>query len=171
MREGGDIPVPAPVTGKDLLFFTSAHGKLRPIYAVRTSAEGDITLKNTDNSNEYVAWSVRKDGAYMPTPIVIGDYLYRLQDTGRFACFNLQDGELVYEHKLEADGWFISSPVASKNAIYCTGEEGDVFVIKPGKKFEIIAHNALNDNCLATPAISDGVIYFRTQHDLIAVSE
>ena len=171
MKEGGDIPVPAPVLRKNLLFFTSAHGKLSPIYAVRTNAQGDISLTENESSSEYIAWSVRRKGAYMPTPIAIGNYLYRLHDRGGFACFNQQDGELVYEHKLEAGGWFIASPVASKNAIYCMGEEGDVFVIKPGREFELVAHNLLNDNCLATPAISNGILYFRTQHHIIAVSE
>ena len=171
MREGGDIPVPTPVVGEDLIFFTSAHGKLRPIYAVKISATGDITLNEAEQSNESVAWSVRGDGAYMPTPIVIGDYLYRLHDKGGFACFNLRDGELIYDHKLKAGGWFMASPVASRNAIYCTVEKGDVFVVKPGKAFEVLAVNSLKDNCLATPAISDGVIFFRTQHSVIAISE
>lgn len=171
LREGGDIPVPTPVVGEDLIFFTSAHGKLRPIYAVKTSATGDITLDEANQSNESVAWSVRRDGAYMPTPIVIGDYLYRLQDRGGFACFNSRTGEPIYDHKLKAPGWFISSLVASQNAIYCVGEKGDVFAIRPGPEFEILATNSLNDNCHATPAISDGVIFFRTQHTLVAISE
>lgn len=171
MKEGGDIPVPAPVVGKDLIFFTSAHGKLRPIYAVKTAATGDISLTDKESSNEFIAWSGRKNGAYMPTPIVVGDYFYRLQDTGRFACFKQADGTLMYEQKLEAPGWITASPVASKNAIYCMGERGDVFVIKPGPEFEMLAQNHLEDNCLATPAISEGVIYFRTQHALIAVDK
>ena len=50
-------------------------------------------------ANESVAWSVRKGGAYMPTPIVIGDYLYRLQDRGGFACFKQENGELIYDQK------------------------------------------------------------------------
>ena len=171
MGEGGDIPIPAPVIWEDLMFFTSGHGKLMPIYAVKSSAEGDISLSEGYTSNEYVVWSVRKEGAYIPTPIVVGDYLYRIQDRGNFSCFNANDGTLVYSRELEAGSWFIASPVASKNAIYCVVEQGDVFVIKPGTAFELLAKNTLNENCLATPAISNGVIYFRTQHHLVAVSE
>ncbi|MCH8218100.1 MAG: PQQ-binding-like beta-propeller repeat protein [Planctomycetes bacterium] len=171
MREGGDIPVPTPVIGEKLMFFTSAHGKLRPIYAVRTSAQGDITLSDGEQSNASVAWSLRRSGAYMPTPILIGDYLYRLQGKGSFSCFDRKSGEQIYDHRLKAPGAFIASPIASKNALYCCGEKGDVFVIKPGKAFEVLAVNSLKDNCLATPAISEGVIYFRTQHNLIAISE
>ena len=170
MREGGDIPVPTPVIGEDLMFFTSAHGKLQPIYAVKTSAEGDITLAEGAQSNASVAWSVRRGGAYMPTPILIGDHLYRLQGRGSLSCFDRKSGERIYDHKLTAPGAFIASPVASKNALYCCGEKGDVFVIKRGPEFEILSHNSLNDNCLATPAISEGVLFFRTQHRIVAIS-
>ena len=106
----------------------------------------------------------------MPTPILIGDHLYRLQGRGGFSCFDRKSGELIYDHKLKAPGAFISSPVASRNAIYCAAEKGDVFAIKPGPEFEILAVNSLKDNCLATPAISEGVLFFRTQHSIVAIS-
>lgn len=171
MAEGGDIPVPTPVIWNDLLFFTSGHGKLMPIYALKSSATGDISLAEGESTNAYIPWSVKRDGAYIPTPIVSGDHLYRLQDRGDFTCFRVDDGKVIYSQRLEGDGWFIASPVASKNAIYCVVETGKVFVIRPGIDFELTATNALGDNCLATPAISNGVIYFRTQNYLISVSE
>ena len=171
MGEGGDIPVPAPVIWNDLLFFTSGHGKLMPIYAVKSSAAGDISLPKDESTNKFITWSVKRDGAYIPTPVVAGDHLYRLQDRGDFTCFQAKDGIPVYSHRLEADGWFIASPAASQNAIYCVVEKGQVFVIKPGIEFEILASNSLSDNCLATPAIANGVLYFRTQHHLMAIAE
>jgi len=171
MGEGGDIPVPVPVIGKDLLFFTSGHGRLRPIYAVKKAARGDISLQESEKSNEYVAWSARRDGAYMPSPIVIDDCLYRLGDMGDFTCYNASDGEVFYDQKLDTKGWYFASVVASKNAIYCTIETGEVSIIKPGKQFEILAQNAMNDNCYATPAISNDVLYYRTQHHLMAIAD
>jgi outer membrane protein assembly factor BamB len=76
LQGGGDIPVPTPVVAHDMVFITNAHGKLAPIYAIRLSAMGDISLKGDEISNQFVAWSTPRDGSYRSTPLVYGDYLY-----------------------------------------------------------------------------------------------
>jgi outer membrane protein assembly factor BamB len=74
-KGGGDVPVPTPVVAHGLIFITNAHGRLRPIYAIRETATGDISLADGATTNEHVAWANLRRGAYMPTPIVYGDYL------------------------------------------------------------------------------------------------
>ncbi|UCC97273.1 MAG: PQQ-binding-like beta-propeller repeat protein, partial [Phycisphaerales bacterium] len=76
MAGGGDIPVPTPIVAGDLVYITNAHGGMSPIYAVRLSAKGDISLNENQTGNEHIAWSYPKGGNYMPTPIAYGDYLY-----------------------------------------------------------------------------------------------
>jgi outer membrane protein assembly factor BamB len=73
MSGGGDCPVPTPVVWHGLIFMMSAHGPRSPIYAVRTDAVGDISLRGGAGTNQYVAWSVPRGGSYMETPLIYDD--------------------------------------------------------------------------------------------------
>ncbi|PYI82348.1 MAG: hypothetical protein DME26_17970 [Verrucomicrobia bacterium] len=171
MRGGGDIPVPTPVEAHGLIFITSAHGPLAPIYAIRLGAVGDITLVSGSSTNAHVAWSMTRRGNYMQTPIVVGDYLYCCNDAGALACYNARTGENLYLERLGSGGaGFTASAVAADGKIYCTSEQGTVHVVKAGPKFEVLAKNELGEICMATPAISEGAMFYRTQHHLIAIS-
>ena len=167
---GGDIPIPTPFVAGGLVFITNAHGSMAPIYAIRAGAEGDISLTGGQTSSRYVAWSqLGRTGAYMPTPVVIGDYLYVGRDNGVLSCYRARTGERVYRQRLGEGGAFSASVVSADNKIYFTGEDGDIYVVEAGPEFKQLAVNAMGEVCMATPAISDGVIYFRTQNHLVAV--
>ena len=56
-------------------------------------------------------------------------------------------------------------------SIYFTSEEGEIYVVKAGPEFELLATNSMNDVCMATPAIADGILFIRTQHHLYAIAE
>lgn len=170
MAGGGDIPVPTPIAAHGLVFITNSHGGRSPVFAVKPSASGDITLKETETSNAHIAWSVPRDGAYLQTPLVYEDLLYVCKDNGVLAVFDAKTGERRYQARL-ADGrtGFSASPVASNGRIYFTSEEGDVYVIKAGPAFEQLAVNSLGEVAMATPAISGGTIFFRTRNHLVAV--
>lgn len=173
MKGGGDIPVPTPVVAHDLVFIASAHGAMAPLYAVRTGATGDITLEGNATSNAGVAWSEPRNGAYMQTPLVWGDLLYSCRDTGVLTCYEARTGRRIYQERLGSGGrmGFTASPVAADGKIYFTRERGEVDVVKAGPQFKLLATNPLGENCLATPAVSGGVLLFRTQGHLVAVSE
>ena len=170
MEGGGDIPVPTPITSHGLIFITNSHGGRSPVYAVKPSAQGTITLKDGETSNPHIAWSVPRDGAYMQTPLIYGDSLYVCKDNGVLAVFDVKTGERRFQARL-ADGrtGFSASPVASNGHIYFTSEEGDVYVLKAGATFEQVAVNPLGEVTMATPAISEGVLFFRTRNHLVAV--
>lgn len=170
MTGGGDIPVPTPITAHGLVFITNAHGRMSPIYAVRPTANGDISLKEGETANQHIAWSYARDGAYMQTPIVYEDLLYVCRDNGVLSVFDAKTGQRYYQARL-ADGrtGFSASAVASNGRIYFTSEEGDVYVIKAGRAFEQLAVNPLGEVTMATPAISEGVLFFRTRGHLVAV--
>jgi outer membrane protein assembly factor BamB len=169
---GGDCPVPTPVAWHDLIFLMSAHGPRSPIYAVRCNAKGDISLRDGAATNDFVAWSVRRGGAYMQTPMIYGDLLYSCQVDGILSCYEAATGEQLYKERLGSGGdGFTASPVASKGKIYFTSEQGSVFVVKPGAKFNVIATNKLDEACLATPAISDNTLFFRTEGHVLAIAE
>jgi outer membrane protein assembly factor BamB len=170
MAGGGDIPVPTPITSHGLIFITNSHGGKSPVYAVKPTARGDITLKDAETSNAHIEWSAARDGAYMQTPLVYGDLLYVCKDNGVLSVFDVKTGQRHFQARL-ADGrtGFSASPVASNGRIYYTSEEGDVYVIKAGTTFEQLAVNPLGEVAMATPAIADGVMFFRTRGHLVAV--
>jgi outer membrane protein assembly factor BamB len=168
MNGGGDIPVPTPIVAHDLMFFTSAHGPQAPIFAIKTSAEGDITLPKGESSSDHVAWSNQRGGNYMQTPIVVGDYFYCCRDNGLLTCYEAKTGKQTYRTRLDGNG-FTASGVAAGDRLYFTSEDGRVHVVKAGPAFESLAINDLGEQCLATPAVSNGTIFFRTKGHLIAI--
>ena len=172
MTGGGDIPVPTPIVAGDLVYITNAHGRMSPIYAVKLSAKGDISLADGESSNQYVAWSHPKGGNYMTTPLMWEDYLYCCSNSGKLSCYNAATGELVYGKNLGPGRVaFSASPVAADGKIYFPGEKGDIYVVKAGPQFEVIAVNKMHEECMATPAISHGALLFRTRNHLVSIAE
>jgi len=167
LSNGGDAPAPTPVIANDLIYLNSAHGKYSPIFVVRPEAVGDITLANDSITNKYIVWSVKRGGAYMQTPLIYNGFLYNLQVNGQLTCFNALNGEVKYKENLKDA--FSASGIAADGKLYFSSETGNIFVIKAGPEFKLIAKNALNDICMATPALSQNVIFFRTQHYIFAV--
>jgi outer membrane protein assembly factor BamB len=167
---GGDIPVPTPVAAHELIYFTSAHGRSRPIRAVRADARGDISPHDDGRLNPAVAWEHERRGNYMQTPIVVGPWLFASTDIGLVTCFDARTGEIRYSERLSARGQgFTASPVSDGRNVYFTSELGNVFVIPASERFSVVATNELKETALATPAISEGTLFFRTRDQLIAV--
>jgi outer membrane protein assembly factor BamB len=172
MTGGGDIPIPTPIVAHNLIYITNAHGGKSPIYAVRLSATGDISLDEDESSNKHIAWSYSKDGNYIPTPILYNDYLYCCSGKGKISCIEAETGKLLYRESLSSSSVpFSASPVAADGKIYCTAEKGDIYVLKAGPEFKLIGTNKMNEICMATPAISKGALFFRTRNHLVAVAE
>lgn len=173
---GGDIPVPTPVFSNDLMILSSAHGSSRPLRAIRTNAAGNLeAIESVEkdkpaSSAGPIAWSQPRDGIYMQTPLVVGDYLYACKDNGVLSCYRVNSGELVYRERLGTgkDG-FTASAVAAGDRIYFTCEDGRVFVVRAGPKFDLLATNDLHEVTLATPAIANGLLLVRTKTHLFAI--
>jgi outer membrane protein assembly factor BamB len=168
---GGDVPVPTPLVVGNLAYFTSAHGAQRPMRAIRLDAHGDLTKSEPGAAGGGIAWQNRK-GNYMQTPIVVGNYLYGCFDNGILTCFDARTGDVRYSERL-GDGTegFTASPVSDGWNLYFTSEIGDVYVIPANGDFTIAATNTLDDTCLATAAISDGTLLYRTRYELIAIGK
>jgi outer membrane protein assembly factor BamB len=166
---GGDIPTPTPIAGHGLIFITSAHGNESPVHAIRSTATGDISLKGDETSNAGVAWSVPRAGSYMATPLLYGDYLYVMRWNGILVAYEARTGTRAYQQRLgQGATAFTASPVASGGHIYFATEDGEVYVIKAGPTFELIATNKLDAAMLATPAISEGRLFIRTKDEILA---
>ncbi len=169
---GGDIPVPTPVVARGLAYVTNAHGRMSPIYAIRLTAQGDISLKENETSNEHVAWSYPKGGNYIPTPLAYDDLLYCGSDRGTLSCFACETGKLVYRENLDPQGAaFSASPVAADGKVYFTAEDGKVYVVQAGPEFRVLGVNQMGETCMATPAVSAGTLIFRTRQHVAAIAE
>jgi outer membrane protein assembly factor BamB len=167
---GGDIPVPTPVVGNGLIYLTSAHGKLRPMRAVRAGATGDVTPADPAQTNAAIAWVHPRQGNYMQTPILVDGLLFGGFDIGLVTCFDAVTGAIQYSERLTpaGRGW-TSSPVSDGRNLFFTSEEGEVAVVKVSRKFEPLGVNRLEETHLSTPALADGVLYFRTRGHLVAI--
>jgi outer membrane protein assembly factor BamB len=171
LSEGGDVPVASPILAGDRVILTSGHGKYRPMRAVRLDATGDIKPPDISMTNHAVLWCHPRKGNYLQTPIAVGDRLWGCSNDGIVTCFDVRTGKINYEERIGGGGQgFTASPVAAKGKLYFTGELGDVFVLPVSDTFSVLATNKLGGLCLATPAISEGTIFFRTTEKLLAVA-
>lgn len=168
---GGDAPTPTPVIAHELIYIHGSHGRWSPIFAIRPGAKGDITLDKDSSSNEFIQWSIKRGAAYMPTNLVYGDYLYNLRMNGNLTCFDAKTGTLIYKNQIPDAMGITASGVASDGRLYYALEQGDVVVIEAGSKFELLARNPLNDILMASPAISENILFFRTNKRLVAVAK
>jgi len=107
---------------------------------------------------------------YTPTPIVYGDYLYICNDNGVLTVYDAKSGAQVYVHRIgTTNSTFSASPIAGRGQLYFASEDGEVFVIKAGPVYELLATNQMGEPLMATPAVSDGIILFRAQRQILAV--
>jgi len=167
---GGDIPVPAPIVGDGLVFITNAHGRMAPMMAIDLAASGNFELEPKDGSP--LRWLDKRRGNYMQTPLLVGEFLYACRDNGVLACFEAATGELVYEERLGSGlSGFTASPVAADGKLYFTSEEGLVYTVQEGFEFAILAQSNLGEESLATPAVSQGTLYFRSRGHLTAIGK
>ena len=171
MSGGGDIPVPTPVIGEDLIYFNSAHGRSSPVLAIKKEAIGDISLKEGETSNESVEWSYPRGGSYMHTMLLYRGYLYNVRFNGQIQCLDAKTGKEMYKEKIGKSDFFLSSPVAADSKVYITGVPGVVHILEAGPDFKIIETAQLGDVCMTTPAITDNIIFFRTEKSLVAISK
>lgn len=172
-RLGGSskITAPTPISGGDLLVIASGRGPERPIFVVRAGAQGDLTLRGGRTSSDAVVWSRTGRGPYMPTPLVLDGLLYVLGNNGVFDAYRLRTGDEVYRQRLPVVGsGYSASPVAADGKIYLSSEDGDILVIAAGPEFKHLATNPMGEPIMATPALSEGVMYVRSSKTLFAVS-
>ncbi|MDQ3665592.1 MAG: PQQ-like beta-propeller repeat protein [Acidobacteriota bacterium] len=155
--------IPSPVANNEVVFLSAGY-PAKTVMAIRLGATGDLT----DSAN--VAWKHAKGTAYVPSPILYGDYLYLTTDRGILTCLNAKTGEVVYEGgRVPIPATFTASPVAFDGKILLTSEDGDTFMVKAGPKHEILGSNSVSEPVYASPAIADGYIFIRGEKNLYAI--
>jgi outer membrane protein assembly factor BamB len=163
-----EVKQQAPVVAHGLVYVAGGYPPGRGFYAFRPGASGDISEK-PGAASAHLAWKADKGSPYTTTPIVYGDTLYTLSDGGVLSAFEAKTGRLVYQERLPSS--FSASPVAADGKLYLSSEDGDVFVVRAGPTFELLATNPVGEPLMATPAISDGVLILRAHKHVYAVAE
>jgi outer membrane protein assembly factor BamB len=169
------IAIPMPFSKHGLLYIASGYvqDQHRPVYAIKPGASGDISLKEGETSNQFIAWYQRQAGPYNPSPIVYGDLYYTLLDRGFFTAHDAKTGKEVYgKQRIDpAAGAFTSSPWAYNGKLFALSEDGDTFVIQAGGEYKLLGKNSLDELCMATPAIAKGSLIIRTASKLYRISK
>jgi outer membrane protein assembly factor BamB len=167
--------VPSPIAANGLLYVMSGYSasSLRPVYAIRPGATGDISLKADETSNAFIAWADRTLGTFHPSPLVYRGCLYVLHDRGFLTCSDAATGKPLYgRQRISTDtATFTASPWAYNGKVFALSEDGDTYVIQAGPEFKVLGRNSLNDMALATPAVARGSLIVRTASKLYRISK
>lgn len=162
----GENTIPQPVKQGDLVYVMSGH-RSPMLLAIRLGKEGDLT------GSDSIVWSQAKGNSYTPSPVIYDNKLYVLTDNGMISCYNATTGVPYYHQvRLPKSYNFKSSPVGANGRLYLASENDDVIVLQMGEKFEVLATNTLPDQVfIATPAITGGEMFLRSQNRLYCIRE
>ena len=158
---GGFSNVSRPVYGHGLVYLSTGFNE-PVLLAVRPTGEGDVT-------NSEVAWRLRRGAPLTVSPILVGNELYTVTDSGIATCIDALTGDIHWQHRL--GGNHSASPVFGGGRIYFQNEEGVTTVIEPGLEFEQLARNELDGSTLASIAVSKGAFLVRTGTHLYRIEE
>jgi len=155
--------VPTPVVGKDIVVVTSGYPSKKAV-AIKPGGTGDIT------GSDRVLWTYDKGTAYVPSPILYGEYVYLVTDKGLMTCLDAKTGAVKYEGgRVPVPATFMASPVAFDGKILLPSQDGDTFVIKAGPAHEVLRTNSLGEPISASPAMANGRVYIRGERHLFAI--
>ena len=157
---------PTPVFANGLIHVV--NGKSGDVYSIRPGGSGDVTTT-------HMAWHTpRSGGRDLPSPIVVNNFLFVVSlRPGIATCYNATTGKELTRLRLE--GNFSSSPIAAGGLIYVPNEAGEIFVIKPGEKMEVVAKNSVGagdeEIFRASLTPSDGQIFCRSDRVLYCIGK
>lgn len=161
VRAPGWSVVPQPVIGHGMVFYN--HDYDHPeLLAVKLGGIGDVT-------DSHVVWRIQRGAPSTPTPLLIGDELYFVNDNGIASCVDAKTGKQHWTERL--GGNFSASPVLANGLVLFMDENGHAYWVKPSKTFEVVQRNAVMGRTFATPGFCDGAMYLRTDSALLKIAD
>ena len=155
--------VSSPVTVPGMIVVPSAKGG--PIVGLRPGIKGDVTeVKSAFH------WNRRRYTPDVSAPLVHDGLVYTLTKVGGLICFDAKTGKDVYTERA-GEGKHRSSPSYADGKIFLISRVGVVTIVRPGRKFEVLARNDMQEDMNASPAFSGGRMYLRTFKALYAIGK
>jgi outer membrane protein assembly factor BamB len=151
-----------PVAGHGLIFCITGWSQGQ-VLAIKPGGQGDVT-------SSHVAWRVTKSVPKKPSPLLVGDLLYLMNDGGVAMCVEAKTGQTIWTERI--GGNFSAAPLFANGRIYLCGEDGKTTVIAAGREFKKLAENTLDKSgFMASPAVTDDALVLRTKTHLYRVEE
>ena len=142
----------------NLLFYTGGFPELH-ILAIKPDGTGNVT-------KTHIAWRTMKGAGYVPSPVSIGDYFVNVTDLGTLTCFQASDGTIQWSERLGSEH---ASLVTANGLVYALADSGLTTILKPGPTYQVVAQNDLGEKCFASPVISGGQIFLRSDKHLFCI--
>lgn len=159
--EPNRFPIPVPSSENGILYASRGY-RSGPFMAIRLGGTGDV-------SRSHVQWLVPTGAPYVSSLVLYQGLIYMANDAGVASCFDAKTGEKVWQARTE--GIFSASPVAGDGKVYLPSETGETIVLKAGREFQMLARNDIGERMVASPAISEGQLFIRTDRYLFCIGK
>jgi outer membrane protein assembly factor BamB len=158
-NEPSQFPIPVAMHHDGVLYLSRGY-RSGPYAAIRTGGRGDI-------SKSHVLWHVPTGAPYISSLVYYDGLIYMAGDVGVVTCVDAKTGERVWRERL--GGIYTASPIAGDGRIYLFGESGETIVLRAGRTPQVLKRNQIRGRVLASPAISGGRIFIRTDDAIVAI--
>jgi outer membrane protein assembly factor BamB len=159
VRYSGFSNVPRPVFAHGIIYVCTGFAPPQ-LWAIRPDGQGDVT-------ESHVAWRHRRNVPNIPSPVIVGELLFTISDSGIATCLEAKTGQVVWSERLP--GTFSASLLAAGDTIYAFGQYGKTTLFKAARTYEQVGHNELSGRVEATPAVSGGSLFIRTEQRLVKI--
>jgi len=153
------FPIPSPVVHEGVIYASRGY-RSGPYMAIKPGGRGDIT-------STHVAWQVGTGAPYVSSLLYYDGAVYMANDVGVLTAIDAATGQRIWQERV--DGVFSASPVAGAGHVYFVSENGETIVLKAGRQPQVVARNAIGSRAVASPAISNGHIFIRTDDQLFCI--
>jgi outer membrane protein assembly factor BamB len=154
-------PVPTPVFHDGVIYLSRGY-RNSDFMAIRPGGRGDVSSSN-------ILWRVPSGASYVPSMLYYEGLLYVTNEVGIVTCSDAETGKQIWRKRL--GGIFFASPIAGDRKIYMVSETGETYVLSAGREPVILAQNNLDDRFIASPAISNGRIFLRSDGTLFCIGK
>ncbi len=159
VRHGGMNAAPKPLYANGLVYIAAGDGPLSMI-AVKPDGTGDVT-------DTHIAWGFGKSAPKRPSPIIVGDLMFMINDEGIASCIDAKTAKILWQERV--GGEYRASPIVADGRIYCFSMDGMTPVFAAVEEFKLLAENELANGFQASPAVAGNSLYLRTITDLYCI--
>ena len=157
-----DSSFSSSATGSDdiVIFGNGGPGSKSPLFGVKAGAKGDISLKDGETANDYIAFYKTGSAPGMSSPVIDGKYVY-VTGSGSINCYEAETGKKIYTERLKGARMIAASPILAGSTLYIVEESGKTHLVKTGPEFELLGTNVLDDLVWSSPAIAGDRVLIR----------